>query len=85
MKPLWKVKGSFNRTSWKVSDVRIVRHTWVLSSFSVVFFLCLSVSLSVSVCLCLCVLRVVVVLMVVVVVVVEGGEEEGGGEEKGRD
>ena len=30
MKPLWKVKGSFNRTSWKVSDVQIVRYTWVL-------------------------------------------------------
>ena len=35
MKPLWKVKGSFNRTSWKVSDVRIVRYTLVLSSLSV--------------------------------------------------
>ena len=31
MKLLWKVKGSFNRTSWKVSDVQIVRYTWVLS------------------------------------------------------
>ena len=31
MKPSWKVKGSFNRTSWKVSDVRIVRYTWILS------------------------------------------------------
>ena len=30
MKPLWKVKGFFNRTSWKVSDVQIVRKTWVL-------------------------------------------------------
>ena len=30
MKPLWKVKGFFNRTSWKVSDVQIVRYTWVL-------------------------------------------------------
>ena len=30
MKPLWKVKSSFNRTSWKVSDVQIVRYTWVL-------------------------------------------------------
>ena len=30
MKPLWKVKGSFNRTSWKVSDVQIVSDTSVL-------------------------------------------------------
>ena len=30
MKPLWKVRGSFNRTSWKVSGVQIVRYTWVL-------------------------------------------------------
>ena len=30
VKPLWKVKGFFNRTSWKVSDVHIVRYTWVL-------------------------------------------------------
>ena len=30
MKPLWKVKGFSIRTSWKVSDVRIVRETWVL-------------------------------------------------------
>ena len=52
MKPLWKVKGSFNRTSWKPSDVQIVRKTWVLS---------LSVSVSVSLC-------VVVVVVVVVVV-----------------
>ena len=80
MKPLWKVEGSFNRTSWKVSDVRIVRYTWVS-----VFFLCLSVSvsLSVCVCLCLCVLCVVVVLVFVVVVVVEregevGRRREGG-------
>ena len=72
MKPLREVKGFFNRTSWKVSDVQIVRYTWVLSSFSV----------SVSVC---CVLCVVVVLVVVVVVVVEGEEEEGGVNEKGRD
>ena len=83
MKPLWKVKDSFNRTSWKVSGVRIVRYTWVLSSFFV--SLCLSVCLCVCVSVCLCVLCGVVVLVVVVVVVVEGGEEEGGGEEKGRD
>ena len=69
---------SFNQTSWKVSDVRIVRYTWVLSSFSVSLSLCLCV------CLCLCVVCVVVVLGVVVVVVVEAGED-GGGEEKGRD
>ena len=49
MKPLWKVKGFFNRTSWKVSDVRIVRYSWVLTSFSVSLSLCLSV------CLCVCV------------------------------
>ena len=30
MKPLWKVRGFFNRTSSKVSDVSIVRFTWVL-------------------------------------------------------
>ena len=51
--PLWKVKGSFNRTTWKVSDVRIVRKTWVLSSLSVSLSLYLSVSLSVSVCVSL--------------------------------
>ena len=64
MKPFWKVTGFFNRTSWKVSDVQIVRKTC----------LCISVSLS----LCLCVFCVVVV--VVVVVVEEGGEEEKGEE-----
>ena len=41
MKPLWKVKGFFNRTSWKVSDVHIFHKTWVLSSFSVSLSLCL--------------------------------------------
>ena len=51
MKPLWKVKGSLNRTSWKVSDVQIVRYIWVL---------CLSLCL----CLCLCVLFVVVMVSV---------------------
>ena len=61
MKPLWKVKGFFNRTSWKVCDVQIVRKTWVLSSFSV--------CASVSVCCVLC-----VVVVVVVVVVLEVGE-----------
>ena len=81
MKPLWKVKGSLNQTSWKVCDVRIVRYTWVLS---LLFSVTLSLCLTVCVCLCLCVLCVIVVL-VVVVVVVEGGEEEGGREEKGRD
>ena len=69
MKTLWKVKDSFNRTSWKVSDVRIFRYTWYcLLSLP----LCLAVC---SVCVCLPVLCVVVVL--VVVVVVEGGEEKG--------
>ena len=48
MKPLWKVKGFFNRTSWKVSDVQIVRNTWVLSSCSV------SVSVSLSLCVVCC-------------------------------
>ena len=52
MKPLWKVEGFFNRTSWKVSDVQIVRRTWVLSSFSVSVF----VSLSLSLCVVCCVL-----------------------------
>ena len=28
MKPLWKVKERINRTSWKVSDVQIVRYSW---------------------------------------------------------
>ena len=51
MKPLWKVKGFCNRTSWKVSDVQIVRKTWVLSS--------LSVSPSLSLCVMCCVLCVV--------------------------
>ena len=44
----------------KVSDVQIVRYTWVLSLSLCVFVsvsLCLCVS--VSLCLCLCVLRVV--------------------------
>ena len=30
MKPFWKVRGFFNRTSRKVSDVQIVRYTWIL-------------------------------------------------------
>ena len=75
MKPLWKVKGFFDRTLWKVSDVQIVRSkTWVLSSFSV--------SVSVSLSLCVSVSCVSVSLCVVVVVVVEGGRgrREGGGE-----
>ena len=50
MKPWWKVKGFFNRASWKVSDVWIVRYTWVLSSFS------LSLCLSLSLCVVCCVL-----------------------------
>ena len=48
MKPLWKVKGFFNRTSWKVSDVHIVRKT----------------SVSVTVCCVLCVVVVLVVVVV---------------------
>ena len=55
MKPLWKVKGFFNRTSWKVSDVQIVRYTWVLS---------VSLSLCLSVCLCVCVAFCVLVCVV---------------------
>ena len=47
MKPLWKVKDSFDRTSWKVSDVQIVRYAWVLS---------------LSLCLCLCVFACCVLL-----------------------
>ena len=75
MKPLWKVKGFFNRASWKVSE-RASRSLYLGS----VFFLCFSV----SVCLCVCVsvsacFVVCVVVVDVVVVVVEGGEEEGGG------
>ena len=77
VKPLWKVKGFFNRTSWKVYDVHIVRKTWVLSSVSVSE----SQSPSLSLCVVCCVFFVVVVP---VVVVVEGGGEERG-EEKGRD
>ena len=52
MKPLWKVKDSFDRTLWKVPDVQIVRYTWVLS-----------LSLCLCLCLCLCVLRVVRVVV----------------------
>ena len=64
MKPPWKVKGSFIRTSRKVSDVRIVRYTWVVSSFSVSLSvsLCLSLSLCLSVCLCVCLSLCVVLL-----------------------
>ena len=40
------VKGSFNRISWKVSDVQIVRCTWVLSlSLSLCLSLCVSLSM----------------------------------------
>ena len=54
MKPLWKVKGFFDRTTWKVSDVQIVRYTWVLS-LSLCLCLCLSLCLClVSVSLSLC-------------------------------
>ena len=49
VKPLWKVTGFFKRTSWKVSDVHIVR-----KNLGFVFFLRLSVSVSVSVCCVLC-------------------------------
>ena len=50
MKPLWKVKGFINRTSWIVSDVQIIRYTWNLYSVSV------SVSLCLSLCVVCCVL-----------------------------
>ena len=88
MQPLWKVRGSFNQTSCKVFDVRIVRYTGVLSSFSVSLSLCLSVSL--SVCLSVCVslsLCVVCCSGARGCGCVGGGgrEEEGGGEEKGRE
>ena len=69
MRPLWKVKGSFNRTSWKVSDVQIVRETWVLS---LSLGLCVYVSLSLCLCLCVC-LSVSVCCVLCVVVVEEGG------------
>ena len=75
MKPLWKVKGFFNRTSWKVSDVQIVR-----KNLGVVFFLCLCLCVSV---LCLCVLCVVCCVLCVVVVLVVCGGGGGRGEEKG--
>ena len=68
MKPLWKVKGFFNRTSWKVYDVQIVRKTWVLSSFSV--SVSVSVSLSLCVVLCCVVLCCVVLCCVVLCCVV---------------
>ena len=73
MKPSWKVKDSFYRISWKVSDVQIVRYPSVLSQS---LCLCVSVSLSLSLCVVCCVLCVVV-MVVVVVVVVQGGEEKG--------
>ena len=69
MKPLWKVKGSFNRTSWKVSDVQIVRHTWVLS---------------LSLCLCLCLCGLCVVCCCGARGCGGGGGGGGSGEEKGR-
>ena len=59
MKPLLKVKGSCNRTSWKVSDVQIVRETWVLP-------------VSLSLCLSLCVVRCGLCFVVVVVEEEEG-------------
>ena len=68
MKPSWKVKGFFNRTSWKVSDVQIVRKTW-----DFVFSLCLSVSVSLCVSLSLCVVCCVLCVVCCVLCVVEGG------------
>ena len=53
-----KSKASSNRRSWKVSDVQIVRYTWVLSPFFVSLCLC--------VCVCLCVLCVVCCVLCVV-------------------
>ena len=64
MKPFWKVKDSFNRTSWKVSDVQIVCETWVLS---------------LSLCLCLCLsLRVACCVLCVLCCVLEGGRRRRG-------
>ena len=54
---------SFTEHHGKVSDVQIVRYTWVLS-----------LSLSLSLCLCVS----VSVCCVLCVVVVEGGEEDNG-------
>ena len=54
MKPLWKVKGFFNRTSWKVSDVQIVRETWVLSFFSASLSLCIYMCVCLSLCVVCC-------------------------------
>ena len=60
MKHCGRSKASFNRTSLKVSDVKIVLYTSVLS-LSLSLCLCLCVCVTVSVC---CVLRVVVVFVV---------------------
>ena len=81
MKPLWKVKGFFNRTSRKVSDVQFVRYTCVLSvslclCVSVSLCLCVSVSLSLCLCLCLCVCLSLCCCLCVVVVE-EGGRRTG--------
>ena len=60
MRPLWKVIGFFNRTSWKASDVQIVRETGVLvandtSNHLVADSLRSVLSLEESgTCLCLC-------------------------------
>ena len=54
VKPLWKVKGLFNRTSWKVSDVHIVRKTSLCLSVSLSLCLSVSLSLCLSVSLSLC-------------------------------
>ena len=69
MQPLWKVKGSFNRTSWKVSDVQIFLYTWGLFGSGeerrclcccVVFVVCVGVCWCLL-CVCVCVLCAVLV------------------------
>ena len=70
MQTLWKVKGSFNRTSWKVSDVQIVLYTWGLFGSGeerrclcccVVFVVCVGVCWCLLVFVCVCVLCAVLV------------------------
>ena len=75
MKPLWNVNAFCNRTSWKVSDVQIVRKTWVLS-------VSLSLSLSLSLCVVCCALCVVCCVLCVVCCPRDCGCGGGGGRER---